>query len=50
MENVDLIASGYEWDCPECGSRNEEVSAIGIVQCDSCDNQFEVGSVNHAGE
>lgn len=41
MEEVTLIASGYEWTCPTCGTSNTESMADSIVQCAGCDCQFE---------
>ena len=33
-ETVDLVASGYEWCCPNCGHANTEIEAVtGEVVC-----------------
>ena len=53
MESVDMIASGYEWVCPECGEDNLENyipvvgSSIGDVTCVGCGETFSVGSYDH---
>ena len=47
-ESVDLIASGYEWNCPHCSHFNKEVEVGEHVACGSCSWIFVVGSVSHA--
>jgi hypothetical protein len=53
METVDLIASGYEWICPNCDEDNREISinvigtAIGDVTCQSCGETFDIGNYDH---
>lgn len=47
MEKVDLIAAGYEWDCPKCSTPNVIASADSIVQCVGCDCQFETNDPDH---
>ena len=32
-EQVDMIASGYEWTCPDCGRLNPEIEALTQVIC-----------------
>lgn len=41
-ETVDIIASGYEWICPECETLNEviEYPKTGMVQCEGCGKGF----------
>lgn len=53
-DEVDLIASGYDWFCPNCGADNH-VTAIpkggeltGEVSCNECGHEFKVRSINHA--
>ena len=33
---VDLIASGYEWICPNCKCLNRQLEIIPTVECDRC--------------
>lgn len=48
METVDLIASGYEWECPKCGELNKEVEVEKIVYCGKCGRAYEVNPPHHA--
>ena len=48
MQTVDLIASGYEWTCPECGNLHHEIEANGPVVCDCCKKVFETNPPEHA--
>ena len=45
---VDLIASGYEWTCPECECFNKIMGVSPTIECDNCSKEFEVGEVHHA--
>ena len=48
-EYVDLIASGYEWVCPQCDRLNKEIDASNqFVKCENCKNSFEVMDIDHA--
>lgn len=53
METVNLIASGYEWVCNECGEENTEGyinvvgTAIGEVKCKTCKTTFQIGNYDH---
>jgi hypothetical protein len=51
-ESVDIIASGYEWNCPkdECGALNHEVEVKDWVVCLSCGRGFTTNPPNHAEE
>ena len=43
LETVDLIVSGYEWQCVSCGMLNHEPSIeTMIVQCTECIENFRV--------
>ena len=43
LKTVDLIVSGYEWRCPDCGMLNHESSIeTAIVQCAECGENFRV--------
>lgn len=50
LETVDLIASGYEWECPSCGHHNKEIEATEFVTCkrQSCQQKFEANPPEHA--
>jgi len=50
MESVDIIASGYEWECPNCETLNKMIAypSSQIVTCASCGNEYEVGLPEHA--
>lgn len=50
LQSVDLIASGYEWICPdpECETFNREFEARSTVQCESCRAVYQVDEVHHA--
>ena len=53
MESVDLIASGYEWVCSECGEENTEGyinvigNSLGEVKCKTCKITFSIGNYDH---
>ncbi len=47
-EQVDIIASGYEWICPNCGRYNTCIETLEHVQCKDCQREYEVGEVLHA--
>lgn len=48
MEQVDLIASGYEWTCPECERLHHEIEILEKVYCIVCDIHYETGEAAHA--
>ena len=48
MESVELIASGYEWICPNCDCNNHEIGVEEMVVCKDCEEQFEVKEYYHA--
>ena len=48
MESVELIASGYEWVCPECDTLNKEIEVTKTVKCKKCHTTFEVQDYAHA--
>jgi DNA-directed RNA polymerase subunit RPC12/RpoP len=47
---VDLIASGYEWECPKCDQLNKEIEVTENVTCEECKSVFEVADYHHACE
>lgn len=48
MQQVDMIASGYEWTCPVCDHLNSEFEILEKVTCVECGETYEVNSVEHA--
>ena len=48
MESVELIASGYEWSCPDCDMENHEIEVTEKVVCSGCKKEFDVSDYNHA--
>ena len=50
MESVELIASGYEWECPECEWLNLEIEITEFVTCEHCKEKFKVTEYYHAYE
>ncbi len=48
METVDMIASGYEWVCPNCETLNSEIEAATTVTCVTCSGVFETNPPEHA--
>lgn len=48
MKTVDIIASGYEWICPDCEILNTEIEITEKVKCICCDAEFEVNPPEHA--
>jgi ribosomal protein L37AE/L43A len=49
-ESVTLIASGYEWECPECEELNGTFEVTEIVRCQKCGREFDVDNYEHAIE
>jgi len=49
---VDVIASGYEWVCPECGELHTiyEFPKNPIVRCPDCGCKVELNIPEHAME
>lgn len=50
LEQVNLIASGYEWTCPKCEILHTEIEVTKTVYCFRCKKYYEVGEVHHAYE
>lgn len=46
--SVDIIASGYEWTCPECNRLNLEVEITKYVECKDCTRTFGTNPPEHA--
>ncbi len=47
-ETVELIASGYEWVCPDCKRLNNELAVTEYVNCAKCNAKFEVTDHCHS--
>lgn len=52
MGEVELIASGYAWGCPECNHTEyeNEVPAARSVRCGRCGASFRMARVRHRVE
>jgi transcription elongation factor Elf1 len=53
QEEVDLIASGYDWTCPSCGQWNTviEIPSDEMVTCGTCEKSFKISmDFHHAYE
>lgn len=44
---VRLKASGYTWECPECGRHNYTGPAPEEVRCEGCNGVFYVSDLSH---
>jgi len=49
-KTVELIASGYEWTCPQCGDFQREIEAKAKVRCGKCNTEFATEPPKHAYE
>lgn len=53
MEEVTMIASGYEWECPKCEVENIHPwipvigPALGELKCMGCGEVFSCGGADH---
>lgn len=47
-ETVDIIASGYEWQCPNCEKFIHEIEIKEFVTCHNCLYTYETNPVEHA--
>jgi len=48
VDEIELIASGYEWVCPGCDELNNEVEVLPEVVCRKCGRRYQVSDHNHA--
>jgi len=48
MKTVNIIASGYEWICPQCETLNREIEIKKNVKCVCCDAEYETNPAEHA--
>lgn len=44
---VDIIASGYEWTCPNCGRLNNEYAWIEDLECHECHKEYKASLPEH---
>lgn len=47
-DSVDIVASGYQWVCPECDELNKEIEYTLEVTCESCGVTFSTNPPEHA--
>lgn len=47
-ESVSLIASGYEWMCPNCDYLNTEIEIVEVVKCRECYHVYNTDEPDHA--
>lgn len=47
-ESISMIASGYEWICPNCDDFQKEIEIVQEVKCRNCGAEYEVSEVSHA--
>ena len=47
-EEVELIASGDDWECPKCDGRNHEIETRESVTCAECGKIYSVSDYHHA--
>ena len=40
LEEVTLIASGYEWECPKCEFTMHEIEIVSEVYCRNCNTTY----------
>lgn len=52
MDLVDIVASGYEFYCPDCGEFNTivEIPKSDIVICSKCKTTFGIATIEEARE
>lgn len=46
--SVELIASGYDWVCPNCDEFNHEIEVTEQVTCKHCQHIYTVAEYYHA--
>ncbi len=46
---VELIAAGYEWECPDCNAWNREIELpSAAIRCPVCGSRFLMSEYHHA--
>ena len=48
IERIDIIASKYEWVCPNCDSYHEEIEYKEKIACVVCGRTFRTNPPEHA--
>lgn len=48
FEEVDIIASGYDWICPNCDEMNHEIEITEMVCCKDCKQKYRTNEAHHA--
>lgn len=46
VETVEMVASGYEWTCPNCGKLNHTSMATEKVECEDCNYVYPAREAN----
>jgi hypothetical protein len=46
--SIELIASGYDWRCPECDEFNHTIEVVESVTCPTCKKTYSVRDYYHA--
>lgn len=49
-EDIDVIASGYEWTCPGCGDLRKEIEIKPRFVCKKCNLSYAVSDYKHSVE
>lgn len=47
-EQVDMIAAGYEWNCPRCHTFHRMYETKTVVVCSKCNRVFKTNPPEHA--
>jgi len=47
-EHIEVIASGYEWECPHCETLNKDIEILEVMKCSHCHRNFTVDEFYHA--
>ena len=49
QQTVDIIASGYEWECPICTTLNKEIEYMELVTCskENCKRSYQTNLPEH---
>lgn len=48
VQEIELIARGYEWICPTCEKYNTEIEITEYVTCEDCRATYSVQDHHHA--
>ncbi len=44
---IDVIASGYEWECSVCSELNKEIEYLELYTCSRCGESFHTNPPEH---